>query len=89
MLRFGHDLVRSRACRAARIFIATVSNRRPMSLRNNVVPAITCALLLIGGVAAAWATARIYVPELRSYYNEELTTVTLEASGVTPRKVSL
>lgn len=60
-----------------------------MSLRNNVVPAITCVLLLIGGGAMAWATARSYAADLRRYNAEALTTVTLEGIRVTPRQVSL
>ncbi len=60
-----------------------------MSLRSNVGPAIVCVLLLVFGGAMAWATARSYVAELRSYHKEELTTVILEAIRVTPRRVSL
>lgn len=60
-----------------------------MSLRSNVGPALFCALLLVFSGAMAWATARSYVAELRSYHKEELTTVTLEAIRVTPRQVSL
>lgn len=60
-----------------------------MSLRHNLVAAITCALLIIGGGAMAWAIARSYAAELRSHSRAELTTVTLEAIRVTPREVSL
>ena len=60
-----------------------------MSLRSNVGPAIVCLLLLVFGGAMAWLTGRSYVADLRSYYRQELTTVTLDAIRVTPRQVSL
>lgn len=60
-----------------------------MSLRGNLVPTFVSLLLLVGGGAMAWLTARSYAADLRSYSREELSTVTLEAIRVTPRQVSL